>query len=89
MNPEEILDFNSPFDTGKVDMLDRIMNILYGPSNPQDRDMAHKIINEFKQNPQAWLYADTILEMSNSPNTKFFALSILEDAINVSRILYL
>ena len=84
MNPDLMLDFNSPMNMEKVQVLDNIMNILYGPSNPQDRDMAHKIINEFKQNPQAWLYADTILELSTSPNTKFFALSILEDAINVS-----
>ncbi len=35
-----------------------------------------------------WSAADTILEASEEPNTKFFALLILEQAIQVSESLY-
>ena len=34
-----------------------------------------------QENPQAWAHVDAILETSTAPNTKFFALKILEDTI--------
>jgi hypothetical protein len=40
-------------------------------------------MNEFKQNPDSWMHVDSIIEHSKNVHTNFFALSILEDAINV------
>ncbi len=46
--------------------------------------MANTILNEFKAHNDAWTTVDSILVNSQSPNTKFFGLSILDEAINVS-----
>ena len=46
--------------------------------------LANNILNQFKNHPDAWLTVDKILEKSQSPNGKFLALSILDEAINVS-----
>ena len=46
--------------------------------------MANDILNKFKSNPDSWLVVDRILQQANDPNTKFFALQILDEAVNVS-----
>jgi len=46
--------------------------------------MANTILNQFKQNPDAWTLVDKILDKAAYPHTKFFALQILDEAVNVS-----
>ena len=41
-------------------------------------------MNDFKLNPDAWMVVDKILDMSPDLNAKFFALTILDEAVNVS-----
>lgn len=41
-------------------------------------------MNGFKEHPEAWTHVDKILDKAQSPNTKFFALQILDEAVNVS-----
>jgi hypothetical protein len=41
-------------------------------------------MNGFKEHPDAWIHVDKILDKAQSPNTKFFALQILDEAVNVS-----
>jgi exportin-1 len=48
--------------------------------------VANDILNKFKSNPDSWLVVDRILQQALNPNTKFFALQILEEAVNVSMI---
>ena len=43
--------------------------------------MAGEILTRFKELPDAWTQADTILERSNNQKTKYFALQILESLI--------
>ncbi len=43
--------------------------------------MAEEILTRFKELPEAWTQADSILERSNSQKTKYFALQILEALI--------
>lgn len=43
---------------------------------------ANNLLNEFKQNSEAWLVVDAILEKSQSPHSKFLALQILDEAVN-------
>jgi exportin-1 len=38
-------------------------------------------MHQFKEHPQSWTRVDTILEYSQNPQTKYFALQILEDLI--------
>ena len=45
---------------------------------------ANQLLNEFKKHPEAWLVVDQILKNSSSYHTKFLALQILDEAINVS-----
>ena len=45
---------------------------------------ANSILNQFKSHEDAWLTVDKILEKSQDVNGKFLALSILNEAINVS-----
>lgn len=49
----------------------------------KQREIANKILNQFKSHPDAWTLVDKIIDGSTDPNTKFYALSILDDAVNV------
>lgn len=44
---------------------------------------ANQLLTQLKEDPDFWLAADSILENSEDPNTKFFALQSLESAIQV------
>jgi exportin-1 len=45
--------------------------------------VANDVLNKFKANPDSWLVVDRILQTAQNPNTKFFALQILDEAVNV------
>ena len=45
--------------------------------------VANDILNQFKSYPDAWTIVDQILEKSQNANTKFYALQILDEAVNV------
>ena len=42
------------------------------------------MLNQFKQHPDAWTLVDKVLDKAQSPNTKFYALQILDESVNVS-----
>ena len=88
MDPTALLNPTLPFDQNKVQILDQLVTIFYGPNSPQ-RPIADKILNDFKAAPESWGYTDLIVEHSANPNSKFLALSILEEAINVSELMKL
>lgn len=43
--------------------------------------MADHYLTEFKNHPQAWSRVVQIMEQSQTPNTKYFALGILEEVV--------
>jgi len=43
--------------------------------------MAQEVLTTLKEHPDAWTRVDTILEYSQSQQTKYFALQILENVI--------
>ena len=45
---------------------------------------ANQLLNDFKSNDQAWRAVDKIIDLAADNNVKFFALQILDEAINVS-----
>jgi len=45
---------------------------------------ANTILNEFKAHQDSWLTADKILNRAENMNSKFIALQILDETINVS-----
>ena len=47
-------------------------------------EYANQMLNEFKSHQDAWTVVDFILLQSEDINTRFFGLSILDEAVNVS-----
>ena len=45
--------------------------------------MANNLLNDIKAHPDSWLLVDKILDNSKSPQSKFLALQILDEAVNV------
>jgi exportin-1 len=43
--------------------------------------MAQEVLTTLKEHPDAWTRVDTILEFSSDPQTKYYALQILENVI--------
>ena len=74
-----LLDFSKEFD---IELLDQIVAIAFDPANPQ-RAAANDCMVRLKDHPDMWKRADAILEASSSPETKFFGLQVLGDAIDI------
>jgi len=73
---EGILDFSQDLD---VSLLDRVVTCLFsgGPEHKQ----AQQVLTQFQDHPDSWQRVDQILEKSQSMNTKFLALQVLEKFI--------
>lgn len=66
-----------PFD---VPLLDNVVSTAYDPINPQ-RSNANKTLMALQECPDIWTKADAILEKAQNPQTRFFGLQVLDDAI--------
>ena len=65
------------FDIG---MLDKLVSAAYDPISPH-RAQANKALMQLQESPDLWQRADGIIEQSQNPNSRFFGLQILDDAI--------
>uniref|UniRef100_A0A4W5R4X7 Exportin-1 n=1 Tax=Hucho hucho TaxID=62062 RepID=A0A4W5R4X7_9TELE len=74
---QQLLDFSQKLD---INLLDNVVNCLYHGVGTQQR-MAQEVLTQLKEHPDAWTRVDTILEFSQSMNTKYYALQILETVI--------
>lgn len=74
---QKLLDFSQPFD---VAALEQVVQCMNDPKSPHQR-IANQIMVALQQHQDAWTRASDILEQAASPQTKFFGLQILEDAI--------
>ena len=74
---QRLLDPSIEFD---IPLLDKIISAAYDPLNPQQKS-ANDALMKLQENPDLWTKADGILERASNPNTKFFGLQILDDAI--------
>eukprot|EP00580_Thalassiosira_gravida_P013796 CAMPEP_0201684068 /NCGR_PEP_ID=MMETSP0494-20130426/52443_1 /ASSEMBLY_ACC=CAM_ASM_000839 /TAXON_ID=420259 /ORGANISM="Thalassiosira gravida, Strain GMp14c1" /LENGTH=1085 /DNA_ID=CAMNT_0048167855 /DNA_START=79 /DNA_END=3336 /DNA_ORIENTATION=- len=63
-----------------VSLLDDVVNAAYSPSDP-NRAMANKALMALQEAPDVWTKADAILERSQNPQSRFFGLQVLDDAI--------
>lgn len=75
-----LLNFGEAWDANRVKMLDHMVTLMYSGDQSQ-RQLAHEILTQVKTNPDSWTAVDTILATSQSPDTKFFALNVLENVI--------
>ena len=72
-------------DPGKpvdIAFLDSVVRTFYGGSGAQ-QVQAKQILESFSSSPNAWQKVDQILTKSQSQETKFIALNILNDTIKV------
>lgn len=74
---EKILDFSQPLDVNLLDQITHAMHV----GNPEEMMLAQKVLTQFQEHPDSWLRVDRILEYSQVPASKIFALSILENVI--------
>ena len=72
-----LLDFNQKLD---INLLETVVNFMYNGEGSQQR-VAQEILTTLKEHPDAWTRVDTILEFSKNPQTKYYALQILENVI--------
>ncbi|KAJ3130568.1 Karyopherin transporter [Physocladia obscura] len=74
---EAILDFSREFD---VTLIDRVVQTFYS-STGQEQAAAEKVLSQFQAHPDSWKQVDGILERASLLQTKFIALTILENLI--------
>lgn len=80
-DPAQLLSFSEPWDASKVQMLDHMVTLMYAGDQSQ-RKLAHEVLTQVRTHPDSWFAVDTILATSHSPDTKFFALNVLENVIS-------
>ena len=68
---------NGEFD---VNAFDHIVGAAYDPVSPH-RAEANKALMQLQEAPDLWQMADSIIEQSQNPNSRFFGLQVLDDAI--------
>lgn len=63
-----------------VRALDQVVEAAYNPVHP-NRSQANKALMQLQETPDLWTKADEIMEKSQNPQTRFFGLQVLDDAI--------
>ncbi|GMM30431.1 exportin [Martiniozyma asiatica (nom. inval.)] len=74
---EVILDFSKDLD---ISLLDSVVRALY-QGQGAERQQAQSVLSQFQAHPEAWTKADKILQFSNESQTKYIALSILDNLV--------
>ena len=74
---QQLLAPNGEFD---VSLLDQVITAAYSPADP-NRAMANKALMALQESPDVWTKADAILERAQNPQSRFFGLQVLDDAI--------
>jgi len=65
-----------------INLLDQIVGAAYDPISPH-RAHANKALMQLQESPELWRMADSIIEQSQNPNSRFFGLQVLDDAIKI------
>jgi hypothetical protein len=68
---------NGEFD---INLLDQVVSAAYDPVSPH-RAQANRALMQLQESPDLWQRADGIIEQSQNPNSRFFGLQVLDDAI--------
>ncbi|KAM9859239.1 exportin-1-like [Aulostomus maculatus] len=70
----KLLDFSQPLD---INLLENVINTMHHGTGSQQQ-VAHELLNNLKDHPDAWTKVDKILQRSKDIQTKYYALQILE-----------
>ncbi|KAH0559807.1 hypothetical protein GP486_003674 [Trichoglossum hirsutum] len=63
-----------------IQELDRTVRSFY-EARGEEQKRAQATLNQFKENPDAWLLVDKILQESSYPQTKYLGLQVLDTVI--------
>jgi exportin-1 len=74
---QQLLSGGDNFD---ITLLDQVVGAAYDPVSPH-RAQANKALMQLQESPDLWQKADGIIEQSQNPNSRFFGLQVLDDAI--------
>ncbi|CAG9460409.1 unnamed protein product [Pedinophyceae sp. YPF-701] len=74
----QLLDYSQPLN---VELLDRVTITFYTAADPGERKAAEDVLRAFQEHSEAWTRVDAILEKAKDDNTKFYALQILQQAV--------
>lgn len=74
---KRLLDMNQRLD---INLLDNVVRAMYAGDAMQQK-VAQTVLTQLKENPDAWMKVDAILQYSKNQETKYFALQILENLI--------
>lgn len=74
---KRLLDMNQRLD---INLLDNVVRAMYAGDATQQK-VAQSLLTQLKENPDAWMKVDAILQYSKNQETKYFALQILENLI--------
>ncbi|KAJ1569665.1 Karyopherin transporter [Cladochytrium tenue] len=74
---DAILDFSVDLD---ISLLDRVVQSFFSAKGPE-QEMVNRVLTQFQEHPDAWKRVDMILERSQLEETKFIALSVLDNLI--------
>ena len=69
-------------DDFDVSLLDEVVAAAYSPTDP-NRAIANKALMALQETPDIWTKADAILERAQNPQSRFFGLQVLDDAIRI------
>ena len=75
---QKLLDFSQ--QTLDVALLDSVVSAMYSGHGDATK-AAQAVLAQLKEHPEAWTRVDAILEYSHSPQTKYYALQILEQLV--------
>ncbi|KAL6541435.1 Exportin-1 [Orobanche gracilis] len=78
MAAEKLRDLSQPID---VALLDATVAAFYGTGSKEERTAADHILRDLQSNADMWLQVVHVLSNTQSLNTKFFALQVLEGVI--------
>jgi exportin-1 len=73
-------------DNFDITLLDQIVGAAYDPVSPH-RAQANKALMQLQEAPELWRMADSIIEQSQNPNSRFFGLQVLDDAIKTRYVM--
>ena len=77
--------FQSLVSNFDVRALDQVVEAAYNPVHP-NRSQANKALMQLQETPDLWTKADEIMENSQNPQTRFFGLQVLDDAIKTRSV---
>lgn len=63
-----------------VAALDQVVQAAYNPIDP-NRALANKTLMQLQEAPDLWTKADAIIEQATNPQSRFFGMQVLDDAI--------